>query len=331
MTLTHPDAKQVQRFADRVIAEVTKAWVGRREVVEWALTALLARGHLLLEDVPGVGKTLLAHSVSRAIGCQFTRLQLTPDMLPADITGFTVYDQQTGTFPFRPGPVFTQVLLADEINRTLPRTQASLLEAMQEGAVSVDGQTYPLPRPFWVVATQNPIESEGTYPLPEAQRDRFLMKIPLGYPSFDDEMEILRRFGNGRASSPDVQAVSDPDEVVAMQHACAQVHASPALRHYVLSLCRATRDHEAVRAGASPRASLGLLQAAQARAAMAGRLYVLPDDVKALAPVVLPHRLVLKPEAALRGVDEQAVVRDVVNAVPVPVESPAEDRVEARG
>lgn len=219
------------------------------------------------------------------------------------------------------------MLLADEINRTLPRTQSSLLEAMQEGAVSVDGQTHPLPRPFWVVATQNPIESEGTYPLPEAQRDRFLMKIPLGYPSFDDEMEILRRFGSGETSAPVVEAVSEPDEVVAMQEACARVHASPALHHYVLSLCRATRDHEAVLAGASPRASLGLLQAAQARAAMAGRPYVLPDDVKALAPVVLPHRLVLKPDAALRGVDTRAVVQDVLHAVAVPVE----DRVEARG
>lgn len=333
---------QVRRFADRVIADVCRVWVGSRRTVEQALAALLAGGHLLLEDVPGVGKTLLALSLSRAMGCRFTRLQLTPDLLPADVTGFTVYDQRTGTFRFRSGPVFTHILLADEINRALPRTQSSLLEAMQEGAVSVDGETHPLPRPFAVLATQNPVDSEGTYPLPEAQRDRFMMKLSLGYPSLEDEAEILRRFGSadgirddrggngvlshGDGVDPDVDAdavsrAAGPDEVCRMQQLVPRVYVAPPVQEYLLAFIRATRDHEAVLLGASPRASLALLRASQATAAIEGRDFVLPDDVKALASAVLAHRLVLRPEAVLRGLRPEDVVDDLLKRVPVPVEA----------
>jgi len=329
---------QVRRFADRVIADVCRVWVGSRRTVERALAALLAGGHLLLEDVPGVGKTLLALSLSRAMGCRFTRLQLTPDLLPADVTGFTVYDQQTGTFRFRPGPVFTHILLADEINRALPRTQSSLLEAMQEGAVSVDGETHPLPRPFAVLATQNPVDSEGTYPLPEAQRDRFMMKLSLGYPSLEDEAEILRRFGSadgiravrgangalphGDGAGPDAPSqAAGPDEVCRMQQLVPRVHVAPPVQEYLLAFIRATRDHEGVLLGASPRASLALLRAAQATAAIEGRDFVLPDDVKSLASPVLAHRLVLRPEAVLRGLRPEDVVEDLLKRVPVPVEA----------
>lgn len=339
---------QVRRFADRVIADVCRVWVGSRRTVERALAAVLAGGHLLLEDVPGVGKTLLALSLSRAMGCRFTRLQLTPDLLPADVTGFTVYDQHTGTFRFRPGPVFTHILLADEINRALPRTQSSLLEAMQEGAVSVDGETHPLPRPFAVLATQNPVDSEGTYPLPEAQRDRFMMKLSLGYPSLEDEAEILRRFGtaggirdareangalpHGGDGGPNPSSgTGGPEEVCRMQQLVPHVHVAPAVQQYLLAFIRATREHEAVLLGASPRASLALLRAAQATAAIEGRGFVLPDDVKALAVPVLAHRLVLRPEAVLRGMRPEDVVEDLLKRVPIPVETHGQLQRAAQG
>ena len=300
-----------------IIENISRVIVGKRNSVELLLVGLLADGHVLIEDAPGLGKTMLAKSLAKSMGASFTRIQFTPDLLPADITGFNVYNPQSGEFAFQPGPVMTHVLLADEINRTIPRTQASLLESMEERQVTVDGKTYSLPDPFFVIGTQNPIELEGTFPLPEAQLDRFLLRIGLGYPDWAEEMTILERFQEEeplRAVSP----VASPELVGRMQQARKRVHVSRPIREYIARIVGATRDHRALRLGASPRGSLGLMRASQALAALRGREYVLPDDVKALAVPVLSHRLILREEERLVGESGERVIEGILGSLPVP-------------
>jgi MoxR-like ATPase len=296
---------------------ISRVIVGKDQAIELLLVVLLAEGHVLLEDVPGVAKTLLAKSLAKSIGGSFNRVQFTPDLLPADITGFNIYDQKAGCFSFHAGPVITHVLLADEINRTIPRTQSSLLECMEERQVTVDGQTHPLPAPFFVMATQNPIELEGTFPLPEAQLDRFLLKTRLGYPDRDEEIRIMERF---RESDPleQLNAVVTPDDITKLQQARRGILVSEPVRDYIADMVRATRDHPAVRFGASPRGSLGLMRAAQARATLQGRAYILPDDVKYLARPVLAHRLILKEEERLRGESTDHIIGELIGRIPVP-------------
>jgi MoxR-like ATPase len=304
----------------RILENISRVIVGKRQAVELLLVGLLAEGHVLLEDVPGVAKTLLAKSLAKSIGGACDRVQFTPDLLPADITGFNVYDQKTGRFSFHPGPVITNVLLADEINRTIPRTQSSLLECMEEHQVTVDGSTHPLPAPFLVVATQNPIELEGTFPLPEAQLDRFLLKTHLGYPDKEEEIQILERF---RESDPfaALQPVATPDDIIELQKARRGVHVSKPIREYIADIVRATRDDNAIQFGASPRASLGLMRAGQALASLRGRNYVLPDDIKYLAPSVLTHRLILSENERLKGNSTGHFVEKLLRRIPVPVTS----------
>ncbi|MPY95109.1 MAG: AAA domain-containing protein [Acidimicrobiia bacterium] len=303
------------------LAQVAKAVgsvvVGRSQALEQLLVALLCAGHALLEDVPGVGKTLLAKSLATTLGCTFDRIQFTPDVLPSDITGSSVFDQRRAAFEFRPGPVFTQVLLADEVNRATPRAQSALLEAMEERQVTVDGETRPLPRPFLVLATQNPVELEGTFPLPEAQLDRFLLRVSVGYPTEEEEHRILQRFEHDDPLAR-LGAVLGAADVLALQAARSRVHVSDPVRAYLLCAVRATRQDERLALGASPRASLALHKASQARALLAGRAHALPDDVKALAVPVLAHRLLLAPGARLRGDTAAEVVADVLASVPVP-------------
>lgn len=303
----------------RLRAAIATVVVGKEEVVDLLLVALLCRGHVLVEDVPGVGKTLLARSLATAMGCGFRRVQFTPDVLPSDVTGSSIFDQRTSEFEFRPGPIFTPVLLADEINRATPRTQSALLEAMEERQVTVDGRTLPLPEPFLVLATQNPIELEGTFPLPEAQLDRFCARVAPGYPSADEEDEMLRRFGHDDPSTR-LAAVTSAEEIVALQGARGEVAVGDAVRAYLLDLVRATRSSDRLSLGASPRAALALFRAAQARALLDGRSFVLPDDVKQLAGPVLAHRLLLRPDARLRGESAERIVAEAVAAAPVPVE-----------
>ncbi|MBW3657247.1 MAG: AAA family ATPase [Actinobacteria bacterium] len=310
---------QVTETLTAIDANVQAVIEGKPEVVQLALVALLAEGHLLIEDVPGVGKTLLAKALARSIDCSVSRIQFTPDLLPSDVTGVTVYSPDTGDFEFRPGPVFSNLVLGDEINRAGPKTQSALLECMEEGTVTIDGTTYELGMPFMVMATQNPIELEGTYPLPEAQRDRFLMRLSVGYPHVDAELEILRTHGHGDRLAQ-LGAVTDAATVAAMIEVVREVHVAESVERYIVALCRATREHEDVELGASPRASLALLRAARAFAAYEQRDYVVPDDVKALAPHVLPHRLILRPEAQLGGRDAVGVIEDVVDGVPAPTE-----------
>lgn len=301
----------------KIEENIKRVVVGKEEAIELLLVALIADGHVLLEDVPGLGKTLLAKSLAKSIGGAFKRVQFTPDLLPADVTGYNVYNQQTGSFSFQPGPVMTNVLLADEINRTIPRTQSSLLESMEERQVTVDGRTISLPRPFFVVATQNPIELEGTFPLPEAQLDRFLLKISLGYPNREEEVSILERFQENDPLA-DLRPVAGPEELAALQESRKGIHVSEPVRAYISEIVRATRDHPALRFGASPRGSLGLMRAAQALSALRGRGYVLPDDVKRLAFHVLVHRLILKEEERLRGEKAERFLHEIVDRLPVP-------------
>lgn len=291
--------------------------MGKSRPIELLLVGLLGEGHILLEDVPGVGKTLLAKSLARSISGSFTRVQFTPDLLPADITGFNVYNQKTGQFKFQPGPVITNILLADEINRTVPRTQASLLESMEERQVTVDGETLALPVPFFVMATQNPIELEGTFPLPEAQLDRFLLKLHIGYPDKVEEMSILERF---QEEDPlqELEAVATPGQIIDLQHARKRIRISSPVREYITGIVQATRNDKHLRFGASPRGSMGLMRAGQALAALRGREYVLPDDIKYLAPHVLAHRLILKTEERLRSQKPEHFVEEIVAQVPVP-------------
>lgn len=311
----------IAETAARLRENIQKVIVGKAEIIDLALIAMLCEGHLLLEDVPGTGKTTLAKTIAASLGCTFRRVQFTPDLLPSDLTGIYYFNQRSQEFEFRPGPVMAQVLLADEINRATPRTQSALLEAMQERQVTVDIATHPLPRPFLVMATQNPIELEGTFPLPEAQLDRFLMKIALGYPDEASENAMLVRFE--RSDPLDTLAsVVGPDDILVMQGQVREVRVEASVRHYVVSVCRATRRHEDILLGASPRATMALYRTGQARAAISGRDFVIPDDIKVMAPHVLNHRLVVNPQTRLRGRAPEDVVREVVNTVPVPVESP---------
>ena len=291
--------------------------VGKQGSIELLVVALLADGHALIEDVPGLGKTLLAKSLARSIGGSFKRVQCTPDLLPADITGFNIYNQQSGQFTFQPGPVLTNILLADEINRTIPRTQASLLESMEERQVTVDGRTFPLPAPFFVIATQNPIELEGTFPLPEAQLDRFLLKTQVGYPEKTEELLILERFQEDEPFL-ELEAVASPAQMTALQQARKQIGVSPPVREYIVNLVEATRRHPAIRFGASPRGSLSLMRAGQALAALRGRTYVLPDDIKYLARPVLAHRLILQEAEQLRGQTPEQVLDEILAQVSLP-------------
>jgi MoxR-like ATPase len=316
------DEKVVQKIKDaaaKVKENVERVIVGKGEVVELAIVALLCEGHILFEDVPGLGKTVLAKSLARSLGCSFRRIQCTPDLLPSDITGTYIFNQKTADFEFRPGPVMSQIVLADEINRATPRTQSALLEAMQERQVTAEGETRALPRPFLVMATQNPIELEGTFPLPEAQLDRFLLKIQIGYPRIEDDRRILSRF---RAADPlaELQAVVASGDLMEMQRECREVHVAADTEDYIIRLVHATRNNDAVELGASPRAMLALYNASQALAAIRGRGYVTPDDVKYLVTPVLIHRIIPKSESRLRGQKAEQTLKEIVNSVAVPVE-----------
>ncbi len=301
----------------RIVENVSRVIVGKSQSIELLLVAMLADGHVLIEDIPGLGKTLIAKALAKSIGGSFRRVQFTPDLLPSDITGFNVYNQQKGQFTFQPGPVMAHILLADEINRTIPRTQSSLLESMEERQVTVDGKTYPLPHPFLVMATQNPIELEGTFPLPEAQLDRFLLKVRLGYPDQEEEIAILERF---QKEDPllELKAVASPEQIVELQNIRKCIRISPPVKEYITHIVRATRNTPSLRLGASPRGSLGLMRGGQALAALREREYVLPDDIKLLAVSVLAHRLILKEEERLRGETPEHFLEEIVSQIPVP-------------
>jgi MoxR-like ATPase len=307
----------VQSFSEKVIANIEQVIVGKHETVELTVIGLLCQGHLLIEDVPGVGKTMLARSLARSLGCVFSRIQFTPDMLPSDVTGVSIFNQVSREFEFRSGPVMAQIVLADEINRATPKTQAALLEAMEERQVTVDGITHTLPRPFMVLATQNPIEYEGTFPLPEAQLDRFLLRIRLGYPSAEDEMQVLER-QRYRHPIEDIDQVVSAEMVMNAQDEVKKIYVAPVIKRYIVDINRRTREFPEVYLGASPRGSLTLYRACQARAAMSGREYVLPDDVKALAECSLGHRVILGPAARLRDLSTAEVIDEVLASVPVP-------------
>lgn len=301
----------VQTFANQVIDNVEKVIIGKREAIELIVVSLLCEGHVLLEDVPGSGKTMLARSIAVSLGNSFKRIQCTPDLLPNDITGVSIFNQKSGEFEFRAGPIFVNILLADEINRATPRTQSALLEAMQEQQVTVDGITRELPRPFLVLATQNPVEYEGTFPLPEAQLDRFLMRLSLGYPSPQDERQILINLWREHPITK-LGSVVDGNDIPALQKLVWDVHVDETLQEYIVRLAAATRTHADLALGISPRGSLALFKAAQALAAVRGRDHVLPDDIKYLAPVTLPHRFIVTPEAELRGRTAKAILADVL-------------------
>lgn len=308
---------EVQALADRVISNIEKVIIGKRATIDLAVVGLLCQGHLLIEDVPGVGKTMLARSLARSLGCAFSRIQFTPDMLPSDVTGVSIFNQVSRDFEFRPGPIMAQVVLADEINRATPKTQAALLEAMEERQITVDGVTRPLPRPFLVFATQNPIEYEGTFPLPEAQVDRFMLRLRLGYPALDDEIQMLER-QQFRHPLADLDQVVSVEELTQAQEAVKEIYISPALKKYIVDIVQQTREHAEVYLGASPRGSLALFRTAQAKAAIAGRDYVLPDDIKALVIPTLAHRVILGPGARLRDLDAAQIVEEILRSIPVP-------------
>lgn len=310
-------ATDVSGLARRIITNVERAIVGKRPQIVLAMTAWLAEGHVLLEDVPGVAKTMLARALARSVGCTFRRIQCTPDLLPTDVTGASIFNQKTVEFEFRPGPIFAQIVLADEINRATPRTQAALLEAMAESRVTVDGVTHPLGPPFLVIATQNPIDHEGTFPLPEAQLDRFLMRFSLGYPALEEELKMLELLQRQHPVET-LQPVASADDLVACQRAVREVYVDDKVRRYLLQIISDTRTHDDLALGGSPRASLALLRASQALAALRGRAYVLPDDVKRLAPHVLGHRLILKPESRLRRVTTAQVLEEILSEIAVP-------------
>src|SRR5256714_1044044 len=304
-------------IAERIIANVEKVIIGKQEEVRLALIALLCQGHILIEDVPGVGKTILARSLAVSTGCSFRRIQFTPDLLPSDVTGVSIYNQKTGDFEFRPGPIVAQVVLADEINRATPKTQSSLLEAMEERQVTVDGVTHKMPEPFLVMATQNPIEYEGTFPLPEAQLDRFLVRIHLGYPSMTDEVLIME--GQQRQHPIEsLECVTGPDELLSTQRAVKDVYVDPLIKQYIVTIVEQTRRHGSVYLGASPRGSLALYRTCQARALLDGRDFVVPDDVKELAYATLGHRIIVSPSARVKNIQPKEIVESCLERVPVP-------------
>ncbi len=309
---------QVHELAGRVLDEVERAVVGKREALELGLMGFLADGHVLLEDYPGLAKTLAARSFAQTLSMDFTRIQFTPDLMPSDVTGASIWNQRDGDFELRRGPIFTNLLLADEINRAPPKTQAALLEGMQERQVTIEGETFPLAPPFLVMATQNPIEYEGTYPLPEAQLDRFLLRTAFGYPARADEIEILGRRVERRSDEVELEVVVDRETLLDMQRAIEEVHVDESVQGYCVDLAAATRDSQSVAVGASPRGSLALLKLARCKAALAGRDFVLPDDVKAVAVAALAHRLVLRPELWVRRVSAEDVVRELLETVPTP-------------
>lgn len=307
----------IQSFADRILHNMEKVIVGKSETLEMVVIGLLCQGHILIDDVPGVGKTMLARSLARSIGGDFSRIQFTPDMLPSDVTGVSIFNQVNRMFEFRPGPIMAQIVLADEINRATPKTQSALLEAMEERQVTVDGITHPLPQPFMVMGTQNPIEYEGTFPLPEAQLDRFLLRVKLGYPSLTDEIRVLE-IQQIRHPIHDIEAVIDIAELLQVQETVKSVYVSQGVKRYIVELVRSTRESNDIYLGSSPRGSLALFRATQARAALDGRDYVLPDDVKSLAEHVLSHRLIMEPAARLRDIDAELVIGDILKMLPVP-------------
>ena len=313
---------QVRSLVYALQQNIRKVIVGKDEAIELALIALLCKGHVLIEDVPGVGKTTLVAALARSLACSFKRIQFTPDVMPSDITGFTMPSMQTGAMEFKPGAVMSQIVLADEINRTSPKTQSSLLEVMEEGQVTVDGVTHALPRPFMVLATQNPVDFVGTYPLPEAQMDRFFLRISIGYPSIEEEMDVLERYSGQISPLTTLQPVCSAADVIAMQEQIGTVYCSREVRSYVAQLAAYTRKHPALALGASPRVAIALIRAAQACAVLAGRDFILPDDVKRMALPVLSHRLMLTPEARMKGQSVQQVLLGALSSVPVPLKMP---------
>ena len=301
----------------RVINNVEKVIVGKAESVAFSLIAVICNGHVLIEDVPGVGKTVLTKAIARSIGCSFKRIQFTPDLLPSDVTGVSIYNQKTGNFEFRAGPIMSQIVLADEINRATPKTQSALLEAMEETQITIDGVTYRLPEPFMVMATQNPIEYEGTFPLPEAQLDRFMMNIKLGYPKVSDEMNILDTHQYHHPLD-DLEQIMIAEELVLIQRQIRSIHVDPSIREYIVAIANATRNHNNIYLGSSPRGSLALYRASQALAAIRGRGYVIPDDVKLLTKPTLAHRLIVTPAARVRAITSTSVLDEILQSVPVP-------------
>ena len=318
-TVARQSIKNVRDLAIRVRENVQRVIVGKSESIDLAVIALLCRGHVLIEDVPGTGKTTLTKALAASLNCEFHRIQFTPDLVPSDVLGINYFNMRSGEFEFRPGPIFSQILLADEINRATPRTQSALLEAMQERQASIDGVTSTLPDPFIVMATLNPIEMEGTFPLPEAQLDRFLLRVNLGYPTLEEESAMLMRF-QSMQSLDTISSVAGPEEILEAQHAVEQVRMEPNVRDYLLAIIAATRTHSQLRLGASPRASLSLQHAAQARAAMADRDYVIPDDIKEMANPVLAHRVVIESSAGLRGRTRDNVISEILSSITVPIE-----------